>query len=252
MHADLLTFDVQASDGANVGLNPVQTIPPGGKRVYTWQTHRPEDCEQGEACHPGHVPEKGLPLGPLLLQDMADFRNHRHHGLVGALVVLPADATPHKVEPKDVTAAGAAEVWHGARVTVRRTNASLPEDEKEVEHMVLLMQDGLRLYLNGNPGFPLPDPPEEAGEAEKEDQGQKGFNYRSEPIGPDFDPKGSPYTLNGARHTRLAGASLPEGPGAPGRRAGQASALQFHHSRGRLAGASLRAGWCRPSGDGFV
>jgi hypothetical protein len=63
--------------------------------------------------------------------------------------------------------------------------------------MVLLMQDGLRLYLNGNPGFPLPDPPEEeAGEAEKEDQGQKGFNYRSEPIGPDFDPKGSPYALN--------------------------------------------------------
>ena len=64
------------------------------------------------------------------------------------------------------------------------------------EHMVLLMQDGLRLFLNGNTGFPLPDPPDEpAGEAEKEDQGQKGFNYRSEPIGPTFDPRGSPYTL---------------------------------------------------------
>jgi hypothetical protein len=197
MHADLLTYDVRTSDGANVGLNPIQTIPPGGgKRVYTWQTYRPEDCKQGEACQPGHVPARGLPLGPLLLQDMADFRNHRHHGLIGALVVLPEDATPHAVGSDDVTAADAAEVWHGARVTVRRTSASLPEDE-EVEHMVLLMQDGLRLYLNGNPGFPLRDPPEEeAGEAEKEDQGQKGFNYRSEPIGPKLDPKGSPYTLN--------------------------------------------------------
>jgi hypothetical protein len=198
MHADLLTYDVRTSDGANVGLNPVQTIPPGGgKRVYTWQTYRPEDCELGEACHPGHAPTKGLPLGPLLLQDMADFRNHRHHGLIGALVVLPKDATPYEVGPADVTAAGGAEVWHGARVTVRRTGTTLPDDEKQVEHMVLLMQDGLRLYLNGNPGFPLRDPPEEeAGEAEKEDQGQKGFNYRSEPIGPKFDPKGSPYTLN--------------------------------------------------------
>ena len=53
--------------------------------------------------------------------------------------------------------------------------------------MVLLMQDGLRLFLNGNPHFPFPDPPEEeAGDAEKEDQGQKGFNYRAEPIGPIF------------------------------------------------------------------
>lgn len=54
-----------------------------------------------------------------------------------------------------------------------------------------------RLFLNGNVEFPLPDPPaEEAGDAEVEDQGQKGFNYRSEPIGAVFDPQGSPYTLD--------------------------------------------------------
>ena len=57
----------------------------------------------------------------------------------------------------------------------------------------------LRPDLDGagtNFGFPLPDPPEEqAGEGEKEDQGQKGFNYRTEPLGPVFDPQGSPYTL---------------------------------------------------------
>jgi hypothetical protein len=44
--------------------------------------------------------------------------------------------------------------------------------------------------------FPLPDEPAEApNEAETEDQGQKGFNYRSEPIGPLFSPTGGAYSL---------------------------------------------------------
>ena len=125
---------------------------------------------------------------------MADFRNHRHHGLVGALVVLPAGATPHPVADGATTAAaGAAEAWHGARVTVSVAGGGVEE------HMVLLMQDGLRLFLrgpNGEVGFALPDPPQEpAGDGEKEDQGSKAFNYRTEPRGPVFDPKGSPYTL---------------------------------------------------------
>jgi len=61
--------------------------------------------------------------------------------------------------------------------------------------MVALIQDGLRLFLNGNERFPLPDPPEEEpGEAEHEDQGQKGINYRSEPRG-QFDPRNSELRL---------------------------------------------------------
>jgi hypothetical protein len=125
---------------------------------------------------------------------MADFRNHRHHGLIGALVVLPAGATPLKVEAVETSASANAETaWHGARVTVQYENG-----DRE-EHLVLLLQDGLRLFLNGEdgkPGMPLKDPEgEEPGEAEVEDQGQKGFNYRTEPIGPIFDPRGSEYTL---------------------------------------------------------
>lgn len=181
MHADLVRYDVRAADGANAGLNPVQTVPPGATRTYEWDTSRPTGGRE--------------PLGPVLLQDMADFRNHRHHGLIGALVVLPADAAPHEVGAGQPTAdATAAEVWHGARVTVVGGSGSGTREE----HMVLLMQDGLRLFMKGagaNFGIPLPDPPDvQAGEAEKEDQGQKGFNYRTEPIGPDFDPQGNPYT----------------------------------------------------------
>ena len=185
LHADLVTYDVTEHDGANVGFNPPQTVPPGQIREYHWDTSRPADSQD--------------PLGPVLLQDMADIRHHRHHGLVGALVVLPADATPHPVPQGQPTAPSGAAGWYGPRMTVTRDGTSLPEEDRVTEQMVLLMQDGLRLFLNadGRPGFPLPDPPEEeAGEAEKEDQGQKGFNYRTEPIGPIFDPRGSDYSLD--------------------------------------------------------
>ena len=185
LHADLVTYDVQVHDGANIGLNPPQTVPPGQIREYRWNTSRPTNSPD--------------PLGPVLLQDMADFRNHRHHGLVGALVVLPADATPHPVAPGVATADLNLEQWHGPRMTVTRKSDDPSQKDLVTEEMVLLMQDGLRLFLNADskPGFPLPDPPaEEAGEAEHEDQGQKALNYRTEPIGPVFDPRGSDYSLN--------------------------------------------------------
>lgn len=183
MHADLVTYDVRTHDGANVGLNPLQTVPPGQVREYRWNTSRPTNSRD--------------PLGPVLLQDMADFRNHRHHGLVGALVVLPANAKPHPVVSGQATADLNVERWHGPRMTVTRDGNDNNKD-LVTEEMVLLMQDGLRLFLNNNgrPGFPLPDPPEEAAEGEHEDQGQKAFNYRTEPIGPVFDPRGSDYSLN--------------------------------------------------------
>jgi hypothetical protein len=181
MHADLVEYDISSSDGANIGNNPLQSVRPQAARTYTWRTYRPADSNEA--------------LGPVLLQDMADVRNHRHHGLIGALVILPANAKPYLVTAGQKTATAAApERWHGARVTVRHTTNGAVS--KVTEEMVVLLQDGLRLFHNGQIGFPLPDPPGEiAGEAEDEDQGQKGLNYRSEPRGPVFDPQGSDYTL---------------------------------------------------------
>jgi FtsP/CotA-like multicopper oxidase with cupredoxin domain len=172
MHADLVEYDISSSDGANIGNNPLQSVRPQAARTYTWRTYRPADSNEA--------------LGPVLLQDMADVRNHRHHGLIGALVILPANAKPYLVTAGQKTATAAApERWHGARVTVRHTTNGAVS--KVTEEMVVLLQDGLRLFHNGQIGFPLPDPPGEiAGEAEDEDQGQKGLNYRSEPRGPVF------------------------------------------------------------------
>jgi len=183
MHADLLAYDVRENDGANVGRNPatrVQTVPPGGTIRYTWLARRPPNTNAGE------------PLGPVLLQDMADFRNHRHHGLVGALIVENRNATPLRVEPGAPTATTGTEAWHGARATVVVRD---PRGRAErFEEAVLLLQDGLRLYLRGNVHLPIPDEPPSAGEdaPDHEDQGQKGFNYRSEPVGPNVDPTYDP------------------------------------------------------------
>lgn len=182
LHADMLLYDVTRHDGANVGMNPEQTAAPGGTYVYKWHAAPPSGVVATDA------------LGPVLLQDMADARNHRHHGLVGALIVEPADATPYGVDAGEATAApGAAQAWNGARATVVAGGEPGAGAER-FEEVVLLLQDGLRLYLNGNPDFPIPDAPPGAGEedVDAEDQGQKGFNYRSEPVGPNIDASGNP------------------------------------------------------------
>jgi FtsP/CotA-like multicopper oxidase with cupredoxin domain len=135
LHADLVGYDVREHDGANVGRNPRQSVAPGERRTLLWYA----DVEPGA----------------VLLQDLADVRNHRHHGLVGALVVEPSDSE--------------ADTWTGARATI-----------DGVEEMVLILQDGLRYFTGGvvteepNP----PDAPEE--DLDTEDQGHKAFNYRSE------------------------------------------------------------------------
>jgi hypothetical protein len=54
--------------------------------------------------------------------------------------------------------------------------------------VVLILQDGLRLFYHGNRAFPVPDEPDLEDDPggdrpDVEDQGQKGFNYRSEPTG---------------------------------------------------------------------
>jgi hypothetical protein len=78
-------------------------------------------------------------------------------------------------------------------VTVERNNPG-PDEAARFEEVVLLLQDGLRLFRNGNDHFPVPDAPAGVGEdqADHEDQGQKGFNYRTEPVGPNTDFDGKP------------------------------------------------------------
>ncbi|TYB44220.1 multicopper oxidase domain-containing protein [Actinomadura chibensis] len=130
-----LRYDVRDSDGAYAGRNGDGTVKPGAAVTYRWFADTP---------------------GVVLLEDRADVRTHRHRGLVGALVVEAADATPR----------GGA--WTGHQATIRR-----PQGE-DVHELVLVLQDGVRQYHHGDPTQPVTDL-----EDEPEDSGQKAFNYRS-------------------------------------------------------------------------
>ena len=116
-----------------------------------------------------------------LLEDLADVRNHRHHGLFGALVVEPPDLTPF------CPGSRTDEAWWGTSADLCDANGDLVAYEG-----VLFVQDGLRLFVNGHPDQPMPDvvPGDDP-----EDSGQKGFSYRAVPIHrgrPPWDPTPAP------------------------------------------------------------
>jgi manganese oxidase len=100
LHAQLLSYDMRASDGASVGANAVQTAAPGGKVDYWWYAGRIE----GERQIPVEFGAVNLlPSDPLM---------QVYHGLFGALVVEPAgsrwQADPHSQ--------ASATVWSGEQV----------------------------------------------------------------------------------------------------------------------------------------
>lgn len=153
LHAQLVQYDVRNSDGATVGFNYDQTIGPGESITYLWYIDHDFGCAN--------------------LWDMADIRNHRHHGAFGMLIAEPRGARYlNKRTRKDVET--------GSQVII--SAPLLPE----FREFALLMHDGVRLLdkenkliLDPQPLFEnLLDPDEER--PDFEDQGSRGFNYRNE------------------------------------------------------------------------
>jgi hypothetical protein len=183
LHPSLLRYDVVSDDGANVGTNHDGTVGPlpahdagHGGHEATGQvifrdpaSHGHEETNWREywwyvdehLAPPSYADGPGQVCG---LQDLADVRNHRHHGLIGALVVEPDDVTP--ADP--VTGR---ERWTGPQVLLRDEHGRVVANEQ-----VLLVQDGLRHFVAGNPDLPVRDvvPGDDP-----EDSGQKGINYGS-------------------------------------------------------------------------
>lgn len=239
LHPSLLSYDVVSDDGAYVGHNHDGTVAAldvgeghggGGHaeaggviyrenhgighrdpnwREYWWYADEdlaPATCAEG----PGQV---------CYLQDMGDVRNHRHHGLIGALVVEPGDCEPiretgegaascHPQEPDENTCCRAAggstpqphgrtgeheeeaccrehdPQWHWSGTQVRIQDGS---GEPVAQEVVIFLQDGLRHFLYGDVDQPLRDV--EPGD-DPEDSGQKGINYRSALVTDNRNPLG--------------------------------------------------------------
>lgn len=198
IHASLLSYDVAAHDGSYVGHNPDGTVAPrpqgmdhgpghggldggggavvqrsghhGGAnwREYLWYADEhlaPDSCLQG----PGSV---------CYLHDMADIRNHRHHGLIGAVIVESPDATPHAVVSEPTAPAGDAglpiDAWTSLNAEIRG-----PHGQVVAYETCVFVQDGLRFFASGNPLLPIPDVNPGG---DPEDSGLKAINYRSHPV----------------------------------------------------------------------
>lgn len=189
IHPGLVLYDPLNSGGATVGFNPDQTIGPCESITYRWYA----DQE----------------LGTCMLTDMADIMNHRGHGLWGALVVEP-ERSIH-LDARTMKPLG----------NKSAQSAIIKSDSKTFREFVLFMQDGIDLYDEA--GHPIPDPvdthgggdthddgdthdgesigAEQEGTVDYEDQGQKGFNYRSERFENRFEKNNNPlYAFSSKKH----------------------------------------------------
>lgn len=206
LHPSLLQFDVRGSDGSFVGRNPDQTVAPSrvpeahGEHI---EGAGPMVHRSGHAWHDAnwreyqwYADEELAPAsssdGPgrvCVLKDMGDVRNHRHHGLIGALVVEPGDVTPWKPgtwQPGCVPAKATG--WSGVEAELRTATGQLVAREGAV-----FFQDGLRQYTGGQPTMPVSDVPLE--DENELDSGLKAISYRTAlihrgrpPVGADAEP----------------------------------------------------------------
>ncbi|MHB1153118.1 MAG: multicopper oxidase domain-containing protein [Eubacteriales bacterium] len=187
INPSLVLFDPMNSGGITVGYNPDQTAGPGDSITYRWYAN--------------------LELGTCMLTDAGDIMNHRGHGLWGSLIVEPDGAV--YLDAKTMKP-----------LTDQNTvSAVIKTDDRQFREFVLFMQDGLGLYdIDGNllpdavdtahGGSGMHDDHEEEGENEEEeegvdfeDQGQKGFNYRSENFANRFKNNSNPlYSLSSVIH----------------------------------------------------
>ncbi|MFL5355907.1 MAG: copper oxidase [Archangium sp.] len=199
LHPQLVQYDVNKADGANIGYNSVQTVAPGQSRTYQWYAGRYEVTKAAaglnilldpvlsllyQAADYKLVDQSGntlmfdgkpVEMGAVNLRDMADVVNHGMHGAVGTLIVEPQGAT------WTVDAASEAQATVNYK-TRSGTAASFRE-------FVLIYQDELALH-GDNPAFQAGDPSLNAGTTlrnmgsadDAEDTGHKGFNYRTEPL----------------------------------------------------------------------
>ncbi|MFV3289848.1 manganese-oxidizing multicopper oxidase MnxG [Pseudomonas sp. NY11955] len=173
LHAQLLAYDITKSDGANVGANPVQTVPPrvGNSGAYPSRVYQ---------YYAGHLEREGKPVlqlgrtvdninttaiefGGLNLMP-SDFIKQPQKGLVGGMSILPQTATWTE------------DAASRAQATVKVTGQPDYRDLVTVWQRSMNMRwadgrpvEGIATEGNGVPGDP-------------KDNGNMAMNYKTEPL----------------------------------------------------------------------
>lgn len=149
LNPQFLQYDAVNDSGINVGFNQrEQTVGPGESKRYLWYA----DQEYGSC----------------ILQSFGDMRNHRYHGLFGAVIVEPPGAEWYQ---NGKTCKGSSQ--EQAVITAPGIDS--------FREFVVFIQNGIRLLdaegelikTTQGAGF-------EDDEVDHEDTGEKGYNYRSE------------------------------------------------------------------------
>lgn len=149
LNPQFLQYDPVSDSGINVGYNPrEQTVGVGESKKYLWRADRE--------------------YGGCILQSFGDMRNHRYHGLFGAVIVEPPGAEWYRnfTGKKDA---------HAEQAVITAPGA------ESFREYVLFIQNGIRLLdAEGNLIQTAAGDGEPEDTVDAEDTGEKGYNYRSE------------------------------------------------------------------------
>ncbi|HEX6367410.1 MAG TPA: hypothetical protein VF006_00675 [Longimicrobium sp.] len=164
LHVQSLAYDVTRSDGTNVGGNPVQTVNPGAFKTYTWYAGTLSLVGDSLVARP-------VEFGVLNLMP-ADPLKQASKGAIGALVIEPVGSTwdaNARASTTIITPTGR----FRENVLFFQTDLNL----RFGSNTTLSVGNGqTRTYVSGGPV------PNLHGFEDAEDSGQKGFNYRTEPL----------------------------------------------------------------------
>lgn len=216
MHPQLVDFNVRNSDGTHVGYNADQTIRRNRNATYTWYVPIAPAAGRDPGSAPGPMaPEE---LGATNLRDFGDVIKHGSQGLWGGLMLEPQNTT------------------FPTFGMVANVNNSVGGSLKFKE-FVLFYQDGLNLRRNAGIGYdgeclpdagifdravPDPCPPGPDGapqpceaydptvcrKFDPEDQGNRGWNYRTEPFWARLSPGNPRSELNELDQTNVLNSNV--------------------------------------------
>ena len=159
LHPQLVFYDVSKSDGNNVGVNPIQTVNPGDTKTFNWYA--------GDVFvnNDGTLRLTPIEFGATGLLP-ADRVKQVAKGAIGALIVEPPGAN-----------------WTELASTRAQAKVGAP-GVTTFNEFVLLFQNFVNLRCDGCGSDPADfDAVSNLADTEDaEDSGQKGFNYRTEPM----------------------------------------------------------------------
>jgi len=154
LHPQLIDYDVRTSDGANIGINDVQTVGPGGVKIYRWYAGR-------NSLDPaGPITPQPVEYGTVNLTDYGDIMKHGSHGAVAMFIIEPQGS-----------------FWASPGQTYTEATIFSSTFQTLFREFVTLYQDDVKMVGRGN--VPVRN---YIGDEDPEDSGMKAFNYRTEPL----------------------------------------------------------------------